>query len=66
MVFQVVTFMIRKVDQTTSKAFDPCTKHIIHSLVFTPRGRSGRNQSLVMEPMWLLAHCILGKFLGIV
>jgi len=38
----------------------------IHSLVFSPRGRSGRNQSAVMEPMWLLAHCILGKFLGIV
>jgi len=27
----------------------------IHSLVFSPRGRSGRNQSPVMEPMWLLA-----------
>ena len=38
----------------------------IHSLVFSPRGRSGRNQSPVMEPMWLLAHCTLGKFLGIV
>ena len=38
----------------------------IHSLVFSPRGRSGRNQSPVMEPMWFLAHCILGKFLGIV
>ena len=38
----------------------------IHSLVFSPRGRSGRNQSPVMEPLWLLAHCILGKFLGIV
>jgi len=24
------------------------------------------NQSPVMEPMWLLARCILGKFLGIV
>jgi len=38
----------------------------IHSLVFRPRGRSGRNQSPVMEPIWLLAHCILGKFLGVV
>ena len=38
----------------------------IHSLVFSPRGRSGRNQSPVTEPMWLLAHCILGKFLGLV
>ena len=38
----------------------------IHSLVFSPRGWSGRNQSPVMEPMWFLAHCILGKFLGIV
>jgi len=35
----------------------------IHSLVFSPRGRS---QSPVMEPIWLLAHCILGKFLGVV
>jgi len=38
----------------------------IHSLVFSPRGQSGRSQSLVMEPIWLLAHCILGKFLGVV
>ena len=38
----------------------------IRSLVFSPRGRSGRNQSPVMEPMWLLAHCILSTFLGIV
>ena len=36
----------------------------IHSLVFSPRGRSGRSQSPVMEPIWLLAHCILSKFLG--
>jgi len=41
-------------------------RKFIHSLVFRPRGRSGRNQSPVMEPMWLLAHCILGKFLGVV
>ena len=27
----------------------------IHSSVFSPRGRSGRNQSPVMEPIWLLA-----------
>jgi len=40
--------------------------HFIHSLVFSPRGRSGRSQSPVKEPMWLLAHCILGKFLGVV
>jgi len=40
--------------------------HIIHSLVFSPRGRSCRNQSPVMGPMWLLAHCILGKFLGVI
>ena len=39
----------------------------IHSFIsIQPWGRSGRNQSPVMEPMWLLAHCILGKFLGIV
>jgi len=38
----------------------------IHSLVFSPRRRSGRNQSPVMEPKWLLVHCILGKFLGVV
>jgi len=30
--------------------------HPIHSLVFSPRGRSGRSQSPVMEPTWLLAH----------
>ena len=42
------------------------THSFIHSLVFGPRGRFSRNQSPVMEPMWLLAHCILGKFLGIV
>ena len=40
-------------------------KEDIHSLVFSPRGRSGRRQSPVMEPIWLLAHCILGKFLGV-
>ena len=39
---------------------------IHHSLVFNPPGRSGRNQSPVMEPIWLLAHCILGKLLGVV
>ena len=39
---------------------------IIHSLVFSPRGWSGRSQSPVMEPIWLLAHCILGKFLWVV
>jgi len=38
----------------------------IHSLVFSPRGRSGRNQSPVTEPTWLLAHSILCKFLGVV
>jgi len=38
----------------------------IHSLVFSPRGQSGRSQSPVVEPIWLLAHCILGKFLGVV
>jgi len=27
----------------------------IHSLVFSPRGRSGRNQSPFMEPIWFLA-----------
>jgi len=37
-----------------------------HSLVLSPRSRSGRSQSPVMEPIWLLAHCILGKFLGVV
>ena len=30
-------------------------KKYIYSLVFSPSGRSGRNQSPVMEPMWLLA-----------
>jgi len=38
----------------------------IHSLVFSPRGRSGRNQNPVMGPIWLLAHCILGKSLVVV
>jgi len=40
--------------------------NFIHSLVFSPRGQSGRSQSPVMEPIWLLAHCTLGKFLGVV
>ena len=39
---------------------------IYHSLVFSLRGRAGRNQSPVLWPVWLLAHCILGKFLGVV
>ena len=39
---------------------------LLHSFVFSPRCRSGRSQSPVMEPIWLLAHCILGKFLGVV
>ena len=43
-----------------------CKDLFIHSLVFSPGGRSGRNQNPVMEPMWLLTHCILGKFLGVV
>ena len=46
-----------------------CRQHnysFIHSLVFKPRGRSGRNQSPVMETIWLLAHCIMGKFLRVV
>ena len=43
-----------------------CLSSFIHSLVLSPRGRSGRSQSPVMEPIWLLAHCILGKFLGVV
>ena len=38
----------------------------IHSLVFSTRGRSGGSQSPVMEPIWLLARCILGMFLGVV
>ena len=42
------------------------SKYFIHSLVFSPRGWSSRSQSPVMEPIWLLAHCILGKFLGVV
>ena len=43
-------------------------KHVsfIHSLVFSPRGRSGRSQGPVLEPIWLLPHCILGKFLRVV
>jgi len=41
-------------------------QQFIHSLVFSHRGRSGSSQSPVMEPIWLLAHCILGKFLGVV
>ena len=41
-----------------------CT--FIHSLVFSLRGRVGRNQSPVLWPVWLLAHCILGKLLGVV
>ena len=43
-----------------------CIHSLIHSLVFSLRGRVGRNQSPVMRPVWLLAHCILGKFLGVV
>ena len=39
---------------------------LIHSLVFSLRGRVGRNQSPVMWPVMVLAHCILGKFLGVV
>ena len=38
---------------------------IIHSLVFCFRGRAGRNQSRHVTGM-ALAHCILGKFLGVV
>ena len=34
--------------------------------IFNHRGRSGRSHSPVMEPIWLLAQCILGKFLGVV
>jgi len=44
----------------------PINTVFIHSLVFSPTGLSGRNQSPVMEPIWPLAHCILGKFLGVV
>jgi len=56
--------MIKNISWNTDTALRLSTN--IHSLVFSPRGRSGRNQSPVMEPMWLLAHCILVKFLGIV
>jgi len=49
-----------------SKCLDEINIPFIHSLEFSPRGRSGRNQGPVMEPIWLLAHCILGKFLGVV
>ena len=38
----------------------------IPSLVFRPRGRSGRNQSPVIGLIGLLAHCVLSKFLGVV
>ena len=38
----------------------------IHSLVLSLTGRVGRNQSPVMWPVWLLAHCILGKFMEVV
>ena len=37
----------------------------IHSLVFSLRGRAGRNQSRHVTGM-ALAPCILGKFLGVV
>ena len=37
----------------------------VHSLVFSLRGRVGRNQSSHSTGM-ALAHCILGKFLGVV
>ena len=37
-----------------------------HSLVFSLRGRAGRNQSPVMLTGMALAHCILGMFLGVV
>ena len=39
----------------------PYISLFIHSLVFSLRGRAGRNQSPVMWPVWLL-----GKFLGVV
>jgi len=40
---------------------------VLHLFIsIQPWGLSGRNQSPVMEPMWLSAHCILGKFFGIV
>ena len=37
----------------------------IHSLVFSRRGRVGRNRSCHVTGM-ALTHCILGKFLGVV
>ena len=37
----------------------------IHSFVFSLRGRVGRNQSRHVTSI-ALAHCILGKFLGVV
>ena len=48
---------------------DICTfmvHSIIHSLVFSLKGRVGRNQSPVMWPVWLWQHPGLGKFLGVV
>ena len=39
--------------------------YCIHSLVFSLRGQAGRNQSRHVTGM-ALAHCILGKFLGVV
>ena len=53
-------------DNNDNKVYHALDHSFIHSLVFSPRGRSGRSQSPVMEPIWLLAHCILGKFLGVV
>jgi len=73
--------VLEEIQQTTSRTpretsyphpwdfFDGLNSFIhsfIHSLVFSPRGRSDRSQGPVMEPIWLLAHCILGKFLGVV
>ena len=44
---------------------EDCILVNIHSLVFSLRGRAGRNQSPVTWPVWLW-HCILGKSLGVV
>ena len=39
--------------------------HYIHSLVFNLRGRAGRKQTRQVTSM-VLAHCILGKYFGVV
>ena len=59
--------MLKIDDQTGSDIFVNSILYIlIHSLVFSPRGRACRNQSPVMWPLWLWHTASLGKSLGVV